>query len=130
MNLRGIQSLALLLWGWQSDLLLFAIPMAMIWEARFFLNRRWSLTKQDFYLMADLTAVSLVLIIVFLFLNRADYHFISTLMQWLPILFFPLTITTGYSTEPKLTLDVLFYSLRRQKQPVTQAVDMDYVFFQ
>lgn len=129
MNLRGIQSLALLLWGWQGDLLLFAIPMAIVWETRFFLNRRWSLTKQDFYLMADLTAVSLVLIIVFLFLNRADYHFISTLMQWLPILFFPLTITTGYSTEPKLTLDVLFYSLRRQKQPVTQTVDMDYVLF-
>lgn len=129
MNLRGIQTLTLLLWGWQSDLLLFAIPMALIWEARFFLNRRWSLTKQDFYLMADLTAVSLVLIVTFLFLNRADYHFISTLMQWLPILFFPLTITLGYSTDTRLTLDVLFYSLRRQKQPVTQSWDMDYLLF-
>lgn len=129
MNLRGIQTLTLLLWGWQSDLLLFAIPMALVWEGRFFLNRRWTLTKQDFYLMADLTAVSLVLMVGFLFLNRADYHFISTLIQWLPILFFPLTVTTGYSTEKRLNFDVLFYSLRRQKQPVNQSMDMDYFLF-
>ena len=129
MNLRGIQSLVLLLWGWQSDLLLFAIPMAVVWEARFFFNRRWALTKQDFYLLADLTAVALVLMILFLFLNRVEYHFISTLMQWLPILFYPLTITTAYSTDDRLTFDVLFYSLRRQKQPVTQSMDMDYLLF-
>ena len=129
MNLRGIQTLALLLWGWQSDLLLFAIPMGVVWETRFFLNRRWSLTKQDFYLLADLTAVGLVLMIIFLFLNRAEYHFISTLMQWLPILFYPLTITTAYSIDDRLTFDVMFYSLRRQKQPVTQSMDMDYLLF-
>ncbi|MFN3236232.1 MAG: transglutaminase-like domain-containing protein [Pseudomonadales bacterium] len=129
MNLRGIQTMALLLWGWQSELLLFAVPMAIIWEARFFLNRRWHLSKQDFYLLADLTAVCLVLMITFLFLNRADYHFISTLMQWLPILLFPLTVTVGYSTEERLSLDVLFYSLRRQKQPVNQSWDMDYLLF-
>jgi transglutaminase-like putative cysteine protease len=129
MKLRGIQTLALLLWGWQSELLLFAVPMAIIWEGRFFLQRRWHLGKQDFYLLADLTAVCLVLMITFLFLNRADYHFISTLMQWLPILFFPLTVTLGYSTEERLSLDVLFYSLRRQKQPVNQSWDMDYLLF-
>ncbi len=129
MKLRGLQSLALLLWGYQSDLLLFAIPMALIWEGRFFFNRRWALTTQDFYLLADLTAVCLILMIAFLFLNRTEYHFIQILMQWLPILLFPLTVTTGYSTNDRLSLDVLFYSLRRQKQPVTQSWDMDYLMF-
>jgi hypothetical protein len=127
MNLRGIQSLALLLWGFQSELLIFAVPMALLWEGRFFFNRRWALTQQDFYLLADLTSVCLVLMIIFLFMNRAEYHFIHTLMQWLPILLFPLTITVGYSTNERLTLDVLFYSLRRQKQPVTQSWDLDYL---
>ncbi|MFT5560949.1 MAG: hypothetical protein ACI9Z9_000826, partial [Litorivivens sp.] len=129
MNLRGIQSLAMLLWGFQSELLAFAVPMALIWEGRFFFNRRWALTKQDFYLLADLTSVCLVLMIIFLFMNRTDYHFIRTLMQWLPILLFPLIITVGYSTNERLTLDVLFYSLRRQKQPVTQSWDLDYLLF-
>lgn len=129
MKLRVLQSLALLLWGFQSDLLLFAIPMAIIWEGRFFFNRRWALTKQDFYLLADLTGVCLILMIAFLFLNRTEYHFIRVLMQWLPILLFPLTITAGYSTNERLSLDVLFYSLRRQKQPVSQSWDMDYLLF-
>ena len=129
MNLRGIQSLAFLLWGFQSELLIFAIPMALLWEGRFFFNRRWALTKQDFYLLADLTSVCLVLMIIFLFMNRTEYHFIRTLMQWLPILLFPLIITVGYSTNERLTLDVLFYSLRRQKQPVTQSWDLDYLLF-
>jgi hypothetical protein len=129
MKLRGIQSMALLLWGFQSDLLLFAVPMAVVWEGRFFFNRRWALTKQDFYLLADLTSVCLILMIVFLFLNRAEYHFIRTLMQWLPILFFPLTVTVGYSTTERLKLDALFYSLRRQKQPVTQSWNLDYLLF-
>lgn len=129
MNLRFVQSLALLLWGFQSELLLFALPMAIIWEGRFFFNRRWALTKQDFYLLADLTSVCLVLLIIFLFLNRTEYHFIRTLMQWLPILFFPLTVTVGYSTTDRITLDVLFYSLRRQKQAVNQSWDLDYLLF-
>lgn len=129
MNLRGTQSLALLLWGWQSDLLLFAIPMAIIWEARFFLDRRWNVTKKDFYLLADLTSVCFVLMAGFLFLNRADYHFLRTLAQWLPILYFPLVVTLGYSTQERLTLDVLLYTLRRQKQPVTQSWDLDYLLF-
>jgi hypothetical protein len=103
--------------------------MAALWEGRFFFNRRWALTKQDFYLLADLTSVCLVLMIIFLFLNRAEYHFIRTLMQWLPILFFPLTVTVGYSTTQRLTLDALFYSLRRQKQPVNQSWDLDYLLF-
>jgi len=129
MNLRVIQSLTLLLWGFQSELLIFAVPMALIWEGRFFFNRRWALTKKDFYLLADLTSVCFVLMIIFLFMNRTEYHFIRTLMQWLPILLFPLTISVGYSTTERLTLDVLFYSLRRQKQPVTQTWDLDYLLF-
>ena len=129
MNLRALQSIAILLWGIQAELVLFAIPMALVWEARFFTNRRWELTKQDFYLLADLTSVCLILLLVFLYLNRVEYHFLTTLIQWLPILFFPLVIVIDYSTTDKMTLDVLFYSLRRQKQPVTQTWDMDYLLF-
>ncbi len=129
MNLKYIQALAILLWGAQTDLLMFAVPMAAILEIQHFLNRRWALTKSDFYRTADLTSVSMVVLIVFLFLNRAEYHFIKTLISWLPILFFPLVVVLSYSTTERMSLDVLFYSLRRQKQPVTQSWDMGYVFF-
>ncbi|XOV87149.1 MAG: DUF4129 domain-containing transglutaminase family protein [Pseudomonadota bacterium] len=129
MKLRYIQFVAIMLWGYQTDLLLFALPMAIMLETRFHLNRRWDLARQDFYRMADLTGVALVGIVVFLFLNRTEYHFITTLVAWLPIIFFPLVVVLVYSTTERMPLDVLFYSLRRQQAPVTQSWDMSYVFF-
>lgn len=117
-----------LFWGWQTDLLYFAIPMAIIIEARHFLNRRWALTKTDFYRIADLTNVGLAGMLLFLFLNRTEYHFIVSLLSWIPILLFPLVVVLSYSTTPRMSLDVLFPSLRRQKEPVQQSWDMDYVF--
>ncbi len=117
-----------LFWGWQTDLIWFAIPMAIIIEARYYFNRRWALTKTDFYRVADLTSIGLVGMVLFLFMNRTDYHFIVSLLSWMPILFFPLTIVLSYSTTPRMSLDVLFYSLRRQREPVQQSWDMDYIF--
>ena len=77
---RHIGGLATLFWGWQCDLIWFALPIAIILETRYYLNRRWALTKTDFYRVADLTAIGLVAMVVFLFLNRQEYHFITTLL--------------------------------------------------
>lgn len=122
-----IQGVTVLFWGVQTELWYFALPMALILEARYFFNRRWALTKTDFYRIADLTSIGLVAMVLFLFLNRQEYHFITTLIAWLPILIFPLVTVLAYSTTPRMPLDVLFYSLRRQREPVQQSWDMDYV---
>ena len=127
MKPRIIQGLVVLAWGIQADLIWFALPMAITLEARYFVNRRWALTKQDFYRVADLTSIAMLGMIIFLFLNARTYHFITALIQWLPIVFFPLVIVLAYSTTEKMTLDILFYSLRRQKEPVQQSWDMDYL---
>jgi hypothetical protein len=123
---RFILGLVILGWGIQADLIWFAIPMAIVLEARYFLNRRWALTQQDFYRVADLTTVGMIGMIIFLSVNARTYHFITSLLQWLPIVFFPLTAVLAYSTTNKMSLDILFYSLRRQKEPVQQSWDMDY----
>ena len=119
MNLRYLQFAAVMLWGIQTDLLYFALPMGILLEARFFVNRRWALARQDFYRIADLTTVVMGALILFLFLNRIRYPFITTLVEWLPVIFFPLVVVLAYSTTEKMPLDVVFYSLRRQSQPAT-----------
>lgn len=128
MKPRYVQSLTVLLWGYQVDFLLLAIPMAVLLEVRYFINRRWALDKKDFYRIADLTSVGLLGLVAYLFLNATEFHFITTLVQLLPFVFFPLVVVLAYSTSDRMTLDVLFYSLRRQKDPVTQSWDMDYFF--
>lgn len=125
---RYLSGIATLFWGYQTELLWFALPMAIILETRYFLNRRWALEKTDFYRIADLTSVGLVGMVMFLFLNAREYHFITTLISWLPILLFPLVTVLAYSTTPRMSLDIMFYSLRRQREPVEQSWDMDYVF--
>ncbi|MDE0989424.1 MAG: transglutaminase domain-containing protein [Pseudomonadales bacterium] len=125
---RYLGGLSVLFWGWQCELTWFALPIAIVLEARYYLNRRWALTKTDFYRVADLTAIGLVAMVFFLFLNRQEYHFITTLLAWIPILLFPLVTVLAYSTTPRMSLDVLFYSLRRQREPVQQSWDMDYVY--
>ena len=114
-------------WGFQCDLLWFAIPMSLLTEARYFVNTRWAFNKKDFYQIGDLTIIALTLAILFLFLNRREYHLITTLLTWIPILIYPLVICLGYSTSQRMTLDILFYSLRRQQEPINQSWDMDYI---
>lgn len=128
MKPKYVQSLTVLLWGFQTELLAFAVPMALLLEPRYFINRRWALGKQDFYRIADLTSLGLVALILYLFLNAREFHFITTLIKLLPLVFFPLVVVLAYSTSERMTLDVLFYSLRRQKEPVKQSWDMDYFF--
>lgn len=128
MKPRYVQSLTVLLWGFHTDMLAFAVPMALLLEPRYFINRRWALGKQDFYRIADLTSIGLVALIAYLFLNAREFHFITTLIKLLPLAFFPLVVVLAYSTSERMTLDVLFYSLRRQKEPVKQSWDMDYFF--
>lgn len=129
MKLRYLQFAAVMLWGMQTDLLYFAVPMGILLEARHFTNRRWAFIKQDFFRIADLTSLTTVAVIILLFLNREHYHLVTTLVGWLPILLFPLVVVLGFSTTERMSLDVIFYSLRRQSQPVTQSWDMNAVFF-
>ncbi len=125
---RYLGGLSAIFWGWQCELIWFALPVAIVLEARYYLNRRWALTKTDFYRVADLTTIALLTMVFFLFLNRQDYHFITTLLTWSPILLFPLVAVLAYSSTPRMSLDILFYSLRGQREAVQQSWDMDYVY--
>ena len=127
-RLRYVLFLGIMFWGYQCSLLAFAIPIAVILEARFFTSRRWDLTMSDFYRTADLTSFIFIIVGFYLFLNRANQPFLTTLIAWLPIVFFPLVTVMAYSTKNKMSLDILFYSLRRQPEPINQAWNMNFVY--
>ncbi len=127
-RLRYVLFLGIIFWGYQCSLLEFAIPMAVILETRFFTSRRWKLTMPDFYRTADLTSCMFIIVGFYLFLNRASQPFLTTLLAWLPIVFFPLVTVIAYSTKNKMSLDILFYSLRRQPEPINQAWNMNFVY--
>ncbi len=114
---RFVQGAALILWGWHVGLLVPAIPMAILLEFRHFTNRRWDLERKDFYRVADVTTLLLAALAIYLFLTERASHFLITLVQLTPLLFYPLVASLCYSTSTKLSLDVLVYTLRKQDAP-------------
>jgi protein-glutamine gamma-glutamyltransferase len=92
-------SLALLLWGFQTGAWPLAIPMAIALEARYLINRRWTLSETHFRLIQVLGAfVWLVAIGYFPATSPtpitygAGYH----ILKCLPLGFFPLVLAQTY----------------------------------
>jgi transglutaminase-like putative cysteine protease len=109
---RFLLSCTLLFWGWQSNLLIFAVPMAMILEAARWVNWRWALSDKDFNRVTDLTSLLLLIVTIYL-INQQSIHGLMTLLNWLPMLLFLLVAAQSYSTEGSVKLSSLFLSLRR-----------------
>ena len=121
----------LLFWGWQSQLFLWALPMALILEGARWVNWRWKLIDKDFNRVTDFTSFALVIISLYL-LSQDSIYGLMTLLKWLPIVLFLLIMTQIYSTQGSIKLSSLFLSLRRyEAQGKTDShirVDLSYPY--
>ncbi|RKZ65162.1 MAG: hypothetical protein DRQ99_13475 [Candidatus Parabeggiatoa sp. nov. 3] len=107
----GLISCVLVFWGWQSHLLPFAIPMAIILEGARWVNWRWALSDKDFNHVTDLTSLSFIMATLYLIIQESIYG-LTTLLNWLPMLFFILIAAQMYSTQGAIKMSCLFWSLR------------------
>ncbi len=107
----------LLFWGWQSQLLPFAILMAIILESAHWIKWRWTLSDKDFNLVVDFTSFSLIIAVIYLTTQQSS-HGLMILLNSLPILFFMLISTQLYSTQGTIKLSSLFLSLRHYEKKV------------
>ncbi len=101
----------LIFWGWQSQLILFAIPIAIILEAPNWSNERYFLTNKDFNHLSDLTSASLLISSVYLLIQYSADG-LMMLLNWLPIIFLPLLVAQNYSVKNSIRLGSLFLMLR------------------
>jgi len=104
----------LLFWGWQSHLLIFAVPIAFIFEMAHWIKWRWAFSDKDFNRVTDFTSLSLIIVMLYL-VNQQSIHGLMTLLNWLPMLFFLLITAQIYSTQGAVKLSSLFLSLRGDK---------------
>jgi protein-glutamine gamma-glutamyltransferase len=122
----------LLFWGWQSDLFEFACAQAVVLEAARWVNWRWNLSDKELHRFADICAV--------LFAGAAFYLFsqygregLFHLLNWLPMLCFPLLFAQVYSTQGSIKLSSLFSSLRHIEDkialPPLRRVDLRYPYW-
>lgn len=125
-------SAALMFWGWQTGLWLFAAIIAIILEGSRFVKFRWELSFADFKRVSDLCSLILIGTLVYLFVSQNPIDITFILLQWLPLLLFPLLAAQYYSTNGTVDLRALFLTRRRKqktadkKPPIT--IDLSYPY--
>jgi transglutaminase-like putative cysteine protease len=99
---------ALLFWGWQTDSVVVALAMAVALEARLLVASRWDLDRADFNRASDLSAVLLVLMIVYQVLTAETPRIVIGVIQWLPLIVFPLIAGQLYSAAGRARVALLW----------------------
>jgi len=102
----------LLFWGWQTEMLWFAVPMAFLFEIHRLIKVRWEFPDQSFYRIAELVTI-LFIILGFYWLSKNITEGLFEILRWSPILIFSLVLMQIYSTIQSIPLAALFMSLRK-----------------
>jgi len=125
---RGLLGASLLFWGWQIGFLPVALVMAAALEARAVVRWRWDLTRADFNRISDLCAVMLVLVGIYQAFTNESARAVTGIIQWLPLVLFPLVTCQLYSTAGRVEVAVFFWSQRWTPAPTPQ-VDLAPAYF-
>lgn len=124
-------SVAILLWGWRTQLLYPALVMAAVLESSRLIKNRWEFSESDIGRISDLCTIILV-IGVLIALNKNASHFIILTIQWLPIVVFPLIAVQRYSRLGMIYGSALLILFRRKPTEETKRkfiLDISYPYF-
>ena len=127
----GLCSIAIVLWGWQTNLLFIAFPMLLLLEARHVVRQRWELSLKDIKEVAKFCVVILLAVFVVVVITQKSL-FIYTLLQWLPVSAFPLALVQTYGIGVSEVLrdgfsnpHLLKRGIRRNDNPI----NLHYLYF-
>jgi len=111
----GMTGAAVLFWGWQTGMLLLAVPLAIAIEAHILWRPRWFLDADGINRFADLSSLALIGVgawfLVTLEAPRAARTVIG-MAQWLPLTLAPLAFAQAWFARGPLDLSVLFVTIR------------------
>jgi len=121
---------ALLFWGWQCGMLPLAAGMALILEGSRLIRFKLNPSPSDFSRIADLCGIGFLVLFIYFYASKGSTRAILGLLQWLPLICFPLLIAQVYSAGEKMDMAALFWSYRRKKkeEPFEQRKGMDISF--
>ncbi len=119
---------ALGFWGWQTGVLPVGLAMALGLEARTLVRSRWDLQRADFNRVSDLSTVLLVLMGVYQAVANESARAVTGIIQWLPLLLFPLVACQLYSAAGRVEVAVFFWS-QRTRPDETVRVDLTPAYF-
>ena len=127
-----INGIALLLWGWECNYLIYAIPMAILLESARFIPWKISITNNEFNYIADLSSIIFLFVAIYIFIENT-YHGIYIILSLLPLLLFLLVLAQVYSIQGFIKPSALFISLRKTQSTGSDIdnldIDLSYPYF-
>ena len=120
--------LTLLFWGWQTGLLILAVPLAALLEAAGFTTRRFELTAKDFNRISDFCAVFFSILAVYSYAAGT-----GPLAKWAPLAIWLLLAAQVWSTVQGVDTGAIFWTARQKLKKSGQThgrqVDLTYPYF-
>ena len=110
----GLLAAVVLFWGWQTGLIVVAVLMAALLEARHVVRTRWQLSRTDFNRVSDACAVLLGVIAIYQFVSTGAVRAVLSVLEWLPVAVLPLVAGQLYSSAGSVDASIFFWSLRRR----------------
>lgn len=107
---------ALLFWGWSTESLVFAAPLAIALEAPRWTRLRFALEPADYARVADLCTVFFVGLTVVIAADRGVAHGVIGAFRWLPAVLSPILLVQRLGESGRVPLTALFRYMRKLKQ--------------
>lgn len=114
----------LLLWGWQTGHLWYALPMAVLLELPRWTGWRWPISDKEFNTLSDVSGVAFFLLAVYVF-STDGAGGIFVILSAMPFVLFLLILIQRFSVRGCMKLSALFLSLRRLEPGSDMDRDID-----
>lgn len=108
----GLTLTSLLAWGWQTELLLYAVVMGILLELPYFIKWRIDFSDKDINQLADLSGVVFFIAIVYIFINY-EFQGIYKVLELLPFALIIIMLAQNYGVQNSIKTSALFISVRR-----------------
>lgn len=128
---RFLLGATLLFWGWQSGLLLWATPMAILLEASFFIHTRWDFSTADLKRIWNLCVVLFFGMGIILYSSEEIANVALKFAQWIPFPFLPIMLAQAYGSSEKMPMSVFSWFLRRSpERPLAKkTLNISFLYF-
>ncbi|NIQ02681.1 MAG: hypothetical protein GWM98_21935 [Nitrospinaceae bacterium] len=110
-----LMAAALLFWGWQTGQLAVGVLLALVLEGARFVSTRFEWSTQEFNRIWNLCLLGALTFLVILYVSQKGLGLIFALLQWAPLILFPLVAAQLYSVEGKIPAQAFRIFYRAEK---------------
>ncbi len=134
----GIMGAALVFWGLMAEHVVIAVLMALILEGHWLLKARWELSELLLTRIWTLSAIGFFFTPAMAVYQGEGAQMIYRVLEWMPVIAFPLVAAQAYSTRGGVPTSVLSLVARRAKKDreregevprPPQLVDVQFLYF-